>query len=934
MAEFYSVIVLDIALMMIIMILFANGNDLLEPRKRRLFILLFCIIIAATLSEWSGSLTYLTGHGLRQFHIFTKVVELSLTPMVPFLCAEVLESENHSRHTRQVLCWILVIHALLEVFSAFFGFIFYVDADSIFHHGPFYVIYLFTYLGGSVYVLWEGHHIIHSYQSRGRIVLVLLLGYLLLGVFFNQYNTSIKVAWLTVSIVVMLFYVFYDDMIQRMDEMTSLLNHTSYNSRLARLRKPATLLFLDVDSFKAINDQYGHLYGDHCLETIGKIIRKVYGRSGTCYRVGGDEFCVILSDGHAAVEEMNSQFFANMQQERDADFRIPYVSIGYAYFDPDKGQVSSALQEADTMMYRFKERNKIKHIPAVSPPEPEPSPIIPAAPSAEPALDTSGLTDRAFAAFAATNDRSYLYLCNMDTNVSRWSRTAVDYFGLPGEYMYNAGTLWAEYIHPEDREMYLKDIQNLFAGRTSVHAMEYRAKNRYGEYVVCTCRGIILKGNGEDPDLFAGSLINHGIIDGVDPVTGLHNSSEFTKRIRRLIAENSAVCVIKVGIEHFRHINAMYGHQGGNRILKLFGVELRELIQGRGGLFRLDGAKFAIYLYNTNRADIQQFYDRIQEIAETHIEIDDLRIPLRIYGGAMMVDHNVESDTTVRSGIIYAMERSQESRGELVFLEDVMAGSSENIALHRHIHRSAMENCRGFFLLYQPILSFETGRMIGAEALLRWEQEPYGIVPPNNFIPWLENDPAFISVGCCALRRALRETQPLRALNPEFVVNVNVAVTQLEHHNFREDVLRILEETGCPPQNLCLELTERCRLLDLEFLAGELTFFRQHGISIALDDFGTGSSSLSLLLELPIDVLKVDRTFVDGLHNSRSHRNMIEFILQVSRREGYCACVEGIETGEEYELIKSLGGDCYQGYYSSRPIPPNELLRFLQEPVK
>lgn len=937
MLAFYSVIVLEVVFLMLILAVMSNTNDLFPQHKRRLFLLLFLSVILAVIAEWSGTVTVLFHGRYRLLHVWTKVLELSLTPVTPFLCAEILDHSVGFSKKAKGICCALLLHTILEIVSAFSGFIFYVDADGVFRHGPCYWIYLVTYLGGAAHVLWMGRQVNRQYQNRNRVILPLLLAFLLLGVAANQFDKSIKSAWLTVAIVVALIYVFYNDMLQRIDEMTMLLNRTSYHNQLSRLREPMVIQFFDVDLFKSVNDEYGHLYGDQCLRVIGGIIRNTYERFGKCYRIGGDEFCVILNAADSLVDELNKRFFDAMEKHRKTDPRLPYVSLGYARHDPSQGRkVEDTVQMADSIMYRYKERNKIKYGPVVQSMLHQDSPSAGSALAKswerpQTTLDTSGLTDRTFTAFSGTSERSYLYLCNMETGVSRWSPEAVRYFGLPGEYMFDAGKIWETYIHPQDREMYRADIEAVFSGRSQVHELEYRARNRLGEYVVCTCRGVVLKGDGTSPSLFAGTIMNHGIVDDVDPVTNLHTNAEFTKSIHRLIEERTAACVIKLGIEHFRHINAMYGQQGGNQVLRLFGMELQELVGGKGRVFRLEGAKFALYLYDANQDGARDFFRQLQALAENNIQINTLHIPLRLYGGAVLLDgRHPYNDYIVRSGLIYAMEQSLENyRSELVFTQDIrQVIDAENIQLHTDIHRSAIEGCRNFFLCYQPIISFSTGKILGAEALLRWKQEPYGVVPPNSFIPWLENDPAFIQVGSWILRQAIEETRPLREADPNFVLNVNIADTQLEHSSFREDVLNILADTGCPPQNLCLELTERCRRLDLAFLAGELKFFRSHGITIAIDDFGTGSSSLTLLLQLPIDELKVDRFFISEIFTNKNYRYMMEYILRGSRQAGFRTCVEGIETQEQYDLIASLAGDCYQGYYASKPVPIQEFLGF------
>ncbi|WP_165053230.1 MULTISPECIES: EAL domain-containing protein [unclassified Adlercreutzia] len=939
MLNFYTVIVLEVVLLMALLAFMANTNDMFSKSKKGQFLLLFSSVVLGIVAEWSGSVAALSGGELREVVVWTKMVELSVTPVVPFACAEVLRQTAIAPARSRLLLGILVAHTSLEALSAFGGFIYYVDADGVFLHGPLYWIYLVTYLGAAVYALQVGYRVSRQYQGKNRAMLLLMLGFLLLGVVANQVDKDVKSAWLTVAIVVTLLYIFYNDMLQRVDEKTMLLNRASCKNLLERLRKPAIIQLLDVDSFRAVNDEYGRDYGDECLRVVGKAIRKAYGRHGACCRIEGDEFCVILDVDEGAMEALNEQFHAVMEEGRAADPRLPRVSAGYACFDPSQKDVRVAEQAAASAMRRNKERSRIKHgpIPRSALKEYRPSPAQMLAESQKPAseeLDTTGLANRTFAAFSSTSERSYIYLCNMSTGVSRWSLAAVQYFDLPGEYMFDAGKIWESLIHPQDRQMYHDDIVSVFCGHSQVHDLEYRVKNRLGEYVVCTCRGVVLKGEGAEPDLFAGTIINHGLVDEVDPITGLHTNAEFTKSLHRLIEERISACVVKVGIENFRHANAMYGQEGGNQILRLFGIELQGLVAGKGRVFRLEGAKFAFYLYDADRDEARRFFQQLRRVAESEIQIDNLQVPLQIYGGAVQIDpRHPRNEHLVRSSLIYAVEQSLENhRNELIFSEDVrQVLNVENIQLHAEIHRSAMEGCRNFFLCYQPIVSFSTGKVIGAEALLRWRQEPYGVVPPDSFVPWLENDPAFIPVGNWILRQAIRETAPLRQADPGFILNVNVADTQLKHSSFREDVLNILAEEGCPPENLCLELTERCRRMEPDFLEDELRFFRSRGITIALDDFGTGMSSLALLLQLPVDELKVDRVFLLGALESKRSLSLMETIVQSARKAGLRTCVEGIETQEQCELIASLGGDCYQGYYASKPTPIEGLLEICRE---
>ena len=196
---------------------------------------------------------------------------------------------------------------------------------------------------------------------------------------------------------------------------------------------------------------------------------------------------------------------------------------------------------------------------------------------------------------------------------------------------------------------------------------------------------------------------------------------------------------------------------------------------------------------------------------------------------------------------------------------------------------------------------------------------------------WLEQDPCIFDLGNWILRTALTDVQKLREETEGFFVNVNVAAAQLERREFRSAVMNILKETGAKPEELCLELTERCRDLDIHFLRGEVEFFHSQGIKIALDDFGTGNSSLSLALELPFDELKVDMSFIRDIKQKPQNQAMVQSIVDYARRTNTETCIEGIEDKEVSDYIEKFGSTWQQGYYYSKPVPIEQFEEVLRE---
>ncbi|XCP86970.1 EAL domain-containing protein [Roseburia hominis] len=680
------------------------------------------------------------------------------------------------------------------------------------------------------------------------------------------------------------------------------------------------LVFCDLNNLKAVNDEHGHLEGDSYIGHIAQILMKNLRSAESIYRMGGDEFLAV----YRGADETDIQLEIS-RVNADCETRsgeLPYrmsVAIGYAVSGKEYATLRSVLRVADYLMY--KNKADMKKAAAFLSKDGQ-------------KLNLTGLTDRIFDVFAATGDRNYLTLHNLSTNVSRWSKSAVDYFDLPGEFIFDGGTVWLEYIHPDDRADYWADISDVFDGVKKEHDMEYRARNKRGEYVICTCRGSILRGKNGAPDLFAATITNHGIAENIDPVTGLHNEQALIPYVEGLIREGVRVSFLSVGIFTFSRINLLYGYKNGDQLLSQFAGIVKRLLDGKGRIFRMGGTKFFLCMTEMEAEDVQRLYKALQNAASHEILINTMVIPLRLAGGAFIMDrHFTGGIAAIRNNLTHALERSkQESHGRLIFYNDPTPDGTEgDFRLLAAIHQDAVTERKGFYLEYQPLLRMDNEEVIGAEALLRWQDEQFGKVGPGQFVPWLENDPCFYQVGRWILQKALLDAREMLSVVPDFVINVNITVLQLEDERFNTMVVEALRESGFPPSQLCLELTERCRELDFDFLKAQIDFFHNFGIQVALDDVGTGFSSLNMLLALPVDEIKLDKTFITDIRAREANQVFVGSIVEATRRMGYQSCLEGIEDRETYEYLKGFRATSCQGYYFSKPLLAGDLKAFLME---
>ena len=674
---------------------------------------------------------------------------------------------------------------------------------------------------------------------------------------------------------------------------------------------PFTLSFIDLDGLKRCNDTYGHAEGDAYILAVSDLLMRSCGQGEKLFRIGGDEFA-ILSCSKSEAEQRAS--LAVLEYGFSNSDVLPYehsFSFGCVGVDP-KGpgqEYSKIITLADRRMYE----NKMKRMQ-----EWEYSHDGSSVSGVR--LNRSGLDSRVFDALATTTKKRYLYLLNIQTNVSRWSANAIEDFDLPGEYMFDAGILWMNLLHPDDREVYQKDIQDVLSGKKERHSLQYRVLNRQGHYVTCSCEGYVLKGMGLSPDYFAGTIDNHGIIDNIDPITGLYNTHELLQRLRRKKEDRELLCLLGVGIRQFHIFNDRYGYALGNQLLEQFGQKISRALNGQAMVYRIDGVKFAISFNTTDRKTLDAAYEMIVQMAERGLSVEGNSISVPVSGGALIMDRMDIDEETVLGELQYAVSSSKyDFRGGLYYYDDKLHSETrKRLQLASIIRQSVVNDFRGFYLVYQPQVTLD-GHMLGAEALLRWKNDDGEVVSPGVFIPMLENDPYFYDLSMWVLRTSLQTCKPLLETAPDFSVNVNISYRLFDRASFRQDIMQILTDCEFPAQNLTIELTERTAAMHKDAIYGECEFFRAQGIGIAADDFGVGYSGLEHLRDIPFSSLKVDASFVRKIMDDDRSRILVENMLMLGKKLNVKTCIEGVETRQMLEAVQDYGADYYQGFYFARP---------------
>lgn len=325
-------------------------NRLITKHTKKLSIIVCLLIGSASLGECIGLLANGASASLIPLHAFAKLIEFCATPLIGITVAVAYGAVSKPK----IAIVIAAAHAIFECIALYFGWIFLIDSENIYHREKLYWIYVLAFAGSLIYGLVCIIRNDKKYHNQTDCALILTFVLLITGISIQFMNSDIRIDFLCVTIANMILYNRYCKVILQVDALTHLLNRRCYETSIGSLNSDALLLYYDVNKFKQVNDTYGHSAGDICLKKIAAQLQNVYGKYGNCYRIGGDEFCVILNKNFDGVEVLNNNFKKTINQEQENDERMPDVAIGFAFFDEKNSHIQTVIEKADAMMYKNK----------------------------------------------------------------------------------------------------------------------------------------------------------------------------------------------------------------------------------------------------------------------------------------------------------------------------------------------------------------------------------------------------------------------------------------------------------------------------------------------------------------------------------------------------------------------------------------------------
>jgi len=423
-----------------------------------------------------------------------------------------------------------------------------------------------------------------------------------------------------------------------------------------------------------------------------------------------------------------------------------------------------------------------------------------------------------------------------------------------------------------------------------------------------------------------------------DVLTGHANSMLFNERVTQFVdaasADSTRLAVAVIDIERFKSINDMWGRHIGDELLRQVAQRILVTVGDRSRLARVGPDQFGVVIQNAPQgielsrvldALYQACFATVFDCARPHIHVNGRM------GVALYPDDGMDAETLFRNAEAAVKRAKHSAEHVLLYDPQVSKAISDKIALEMRL-REALDRKR-FVLHYQPKVDTKNRRIVGAEALIRWQDPEIGLVPPFKFISLMEETGLIVEVGLWALRQAAddrRLWQDLGLTAPG--VAVNVSVVQLRKGDFVETVLDALE-TAEGYGDIDLEITESAAMEDVEDTIAKLRSLRQHGISLAIDDFGTGYSSLAYLSRLPAQVLKIDRTFTTMMNEDPNTMTLVSTIISLAHALKMQVVAEGVETEEQAETLCRLNCDQLQGYLISKPLPELAFRELLQAVV-
>ena len=789
----------------------------------------------------------------------------------------------------------------------------------------------------------------------------------------------------------------------RKDSMTGLYNHTYGKKQINQYLNDKNpfeacgMIILDVDYFKSINDQYGHLFGDHVLTKLAQLLKDSFDTDrSVIMRVGGDEFVIFVKDTtNINFVRKNIELMQNIRKlkfdQKECSITcsagvcyLPENTAGYTY--------DQLFENADVALYKAKERGRnryiycdsLQHFTMNSSDLKEDEEDI------EARYYRNDIVATAFEIFEKTNNFEAAIdlllkvigirldldrITMIETDIKnqeiysghQWARKGIskalkvvekfdkqDFLQVFKRYDENGIIV----IHHDNLEEYSDQARRLIMQedtKTVVYASMYCEGHYTGAIAYSVCKekrnwsNEMLKQLSEVTKIiaahFAKNQVTNHAYNGMagrmehDALTGLISFGRFHEEVERVILSNKSnnYIMIYTDFENFKYFNYKYGYTIGDQLLKDFCSTIIGWTKEKQNLYftRVVSDQFLLFRpIRDGKAEYQKIVDTIQNINQKFMLRQKERFPqsnVTLRTGIFYVTPECMSASFAIDAANYARQKvDQDGKCSVRFYDDEMRNQRvlENQIVNEM--KEAMEQ-KQFKVYFQPKYSIKNHEVTGAEALIRWERENGEVLSPDSFIPVYENNGKIVELDFYVFETVVKFiAQSLKENKKQVPISINASSLHATDPQTINLYMSILEKYDVDPAYIEIELTETAVVSEYESVRELFDEFQLHGIKTAMDDFGSGYSILNTIVDIPVDVIKIDRGFITSCLESDRGIYFLKHLLDMVRNLGYQIICEGVETDQQIEILKQIGCDEIQGYWYSKPLTMKDYEKLLE----
>ncbi|MEY2417214.1 MAG: hypothetical protein QOH53_2548, partial [Ilumatobacteraceae bacterium] len=538
-------------------------------------------------------------------------------------------------------------------------------------------------------------------------------------------------------------------------------------------------------------------------------------------------------------------------------------------------------------------------------------------------------------------------MSDLDGIPFRVNPAACEFFERPEELL--IGTRWTEFTHPDEVHLGQAVLGRLAAGHDT-YADERRYLRPDGSVIWALTHVTLVRDEAGEPEYFFVQLqditgrkmteqeLAHQALH--DTLTGLPNRALLEDRLIHGLAgsrrRGSQLGVMFLDIDQFKMVNDSLGHSAGDDLLRQAAERIAGAIRPGDTVARFGGDEFVVVCDDVSAIETERVAERVLRALSLPMHLVNQEMHVSASLGIALADEHATPESLLRDSDSAMYRAKERGRGRIeMFDETLRLNAKRRLATASALHR-ALER-EEFVVYYQPVVDLTTGAMVSAEALVRWKHPEHGMVTPDEFISLAEETGLIVPIGAHVLQQACEDLADWQRLlassgsDSTLSIAVNLSVRQMLAPGIAELVADVLARTGVPPGDLCLELTESVFMQDVDYFGRTLASLKEIGVHLSIDDFGTGYSSLSYLKRFPVDGVKVDRVFVDGLGTDPHDTALVAAIVALASALDLQVTAEGVETHEQLLELKSLGVPRAQGYFLDRPMAAVEISRRIAE---